>query len=204
MRRARLVADRRRARRTLPSPPCRAGTPARGTRTGVTGSRTTSATASSRFSTCRDTRASRSSSPSRSATTRPRSELCWAARAGASSVRHRSARRRGTTSATSRAPAESSAARSRRARPSRTPGSRDRTLCYLASGKPAVVEHTGPSGILPDAAGLFRFRTLDEAARHLETAASDYDTHCRLGRALVEEHFDAHKVVGSVLERSLG
>ena len=80
----------------------------------------------------------------------------------------------------------------------------DRTLCYLASGKPAVVEHTGPSRILPDAAGLFRFRTLDEAARHLETAASDYDTHCRLGRALVEEHFDAHKVVGSVLERSLG
>src|SRR5439155_553482 len=33
----------------------------------------------------------------------------------------------------------------------------DRTLCYLASGKPAVVQHTGPSRLLPEAEGLFRF-----------------------------------------------
>ena len=43
----------------------------------------------------------------------------------------------------------------------------DRTLCYLASGKPAVVEHTGPSRFLPDAEGLLRFRTLKEAAARL-------------------------------------
>ena len=79
----------------------------------------------------------------------------------------------------------------------------DRTLCYLASGKPAVVEHTGPSRILPDAAGLFRFRTVEEAARHLETVAGDYERQSQLARALVEEHFDARKVVGSVLERAL-
>jgi hypothetical protein len=41
----------------------------------------------------------------------------------------------------------------------------DRTLCYLASGKPAVVQHTGPSRFLPDAAGLFGFRDVPEAAR---------------------------------------
>jgi hypothetical protein len=39
----------------------------------------------------------------------------------------------------------------------------DRTLCYLASGRPAVVEHTGPSAFLSDDAGLFRFRDLTEA-----------------------------------------
>ena len=44
----------------------------------------------------------------------------------------------------------------------------DRTLCYLASGKPAVVQHTGPSRFLPDAEGLFRFRDVGEAARCLE------------------------------------
>jgi hypothetical protein len=43
----------------------------------------------------------------------------------------------------------------------------DRTLCYLASGKPAVVQYTGPSRFLPDGEGLFRFRTFDEAARSL-------------------------------------
>jgi hypothetical protein len=78
----------------------------------------------------------------------------------------------------------------------------DRTLCYLASGKPAIVQHTGPSRFLPDCAGLFRFRDVEEAARCLETAASDYERQCGLARALAEEHFDARKVVGRILERA--
>lgn len=76
----------------------------------------------------------------------------------------------------------------------------DRTLCYLASGKPAVVQYTGPSRFLPDAAGLFRFRVLEEAARYLEMAAADYERQCGLARALAQEYFDARKVVGRVLE----
>jgi hypothetical protein len=79
----------------------------------------------------------------------------------------------------------------------------DRTICYLASGKPAVVEHTGPSRFLPDAAGLFRFRDPAEAARCLEAAGSGYDRHCRLARALAEEFFDARKVVRNLLTRAL-
>jgi hypothetical protein len=79
----------------------------------------------------------------------------------------------------------------------------DRTLCYLASAKPAVVQHTGPSRFLPDSEGLFRFRNLEEAARALSAVESDYERHCRLARELAEEHFDAQKVVGRVLERAL-
>ena len=79
----------------------------------------------------------------------------------------------------------------------------DRTLCYLASGKPAIVQHTGPSRFLPDAAGLFRFRDIDEATQHLDTAAADYEKQCRLARTLVEEYFDARKVVTRILERVL-
>jgi hypothetical protein len=79
----------------------------------------------------------------------------------------------------------------------------DRTLCYLASGKPAVVQHTGPSHVLPDAAGLLRFSTLAEAVRCLEAVQQDYAQQCRLARALAEEHFDAPKVVRRVLERVL-
>ena len=78
----------------------------------------------------------------------------------------------------------------------------DRTLCYLASGKPAVVQSTGPSRLLPDAEGLFRFRGIDEAAHALAAAEADYGRHCRLARALAEEHFDARRVVGRVLERA--
>jgi hypothetical protein len=79
----------------------------------------------------------------------------------------------------------------------------DRTVCYLATGRPAIVEHTGASRFLPDADGLFRFRSPREALRALDRAEADYDHHSRAARALAEEHFDAVKVVGSVLETSL-
>ena len=79
----------------------------------------------------------------------------------------------------------------------------DRTLCYLASGKPAVVQHTGPSRFLPDTAGLFRFRTMQDAVHGLEAIMGDYERHRRLARGLAEEYFDAPKVVGRVLERAL-
>jgi hypothetical protein len=79
----------------------------------------------------------------------------------------------------------------------------DRTLCYLASGKPAVVQHTGPSRFLPDAEGLFRFRNAGEAARGLAAAEAEYERHCRLARSLVETRFDGRQVVARVLERAL-
>ena len=79
----------------------------------------------------------------------------------------------------------------------------DRTLCYLASGKPAVVEHTGPSRFLPDSAGLFRFRDFEEAVRCLEMVEADYERQCKLARALAEQYFDAGKVLTEVLERAL-
>jgi hypothetical protein len=79
----------------------------------------------------------------------------------------------------------------------------DRTLCYLASGKPAVVQHTGPSRFLPDSAGLFRFRELKEAAHYVERVVIDYEKQCKLARNIAEEYFDARKVVTAVLERAL-
>jgi hypothetical protein len=79
----------------------------------------------------------------------------------------------------------------------------DRTLCYLASGRPAVVEHTGPSRYLPDDLGLLRFRNPDEAVRQLEAVVADYDRHARAARELAEAHFDAGAVTARVLERAL-
>jgi hypothetical protein len=79
----------------------------------------------------------------------------------------------------------------------------DRTLCYLASGKPAVVEHTGPSRFLPDGEGLLRFRDIDEAAAAIDAVEADYERHSGLARRLAEEHFDGEKVVRRVLELAL-
>jgi hypothetical protein len=79
----------------------------------------------------------------------------------------------------------------------------DRTLCYLASGKPAVVQHTGPSAFLPEREGLFRFHDLDDAIRCLDAVANDYERQCRLARALAEEHFDGRKVAERLLAIAL-
>ena len=79
----------------------------------------------------------------------------------------------------------------------------DRTLCYLASGKPAVVQNTGPSRFLPDAAGLFRFEDMKGAIESLEKVAGDYDNQSRMARSLAEEFFDAKKILRSVVERAL-
>jgi hypothetical protein len=79
----------------------------------------------------------------------------------------------------------------------------DRTLCYLASGKPVVVQHTGPSRFLPDASGIFRFRTPEEARRHLDSVMGSYDEQCVNARALAEEYFDARKVAESLYERAV-
>jgi hypothetical protein len=77
------------------------------------------------------------------------------------------------------------------------------TPCFLASGKPAVVQDTGPSGVLADDGGLFRFRTIDDAVRYLEAAVENYDENCRAARVLAEEHFDARKVAARILEETV-
>lgn len=79
----------------------------------------------------------------------------------------------------------------------------DRTLCYLASGKPAVVQDTGPSTFLPNGEGLFRFTTMEDAAIALEAVNADYERHCRAARELAETYFDARKVLGRLLEAAL-
>ena len=79
----------------------------------------------------------------------------------------------------------------------------DRTLCYLSSGKPAVVQFTGPSSYLPDGEGFFRFSTMEEAVNAFETINADYEKHCRIARQIAEEFFDATKSVEKILNTAL-
>jgi hypothetical protein len=79
----------------------------------------------------------------------------------------------------------------------------DRTICYLASGKPVVLEDTGPSQLLTGESGYLRFRDLAGAAKALEQVAADYTRHSSCARALAEEYFDGRKVTTSLLQRVL-
>jgi hypothetical protein len=79
----------------------------------------------------------------------------------------------------------------------------DRSLCYLASGKPVIVQNTGPSDYLPDAEGMFRFDTLEEALSAIEAMNADYEKHCLAARELAAAYFDAEKVLVAVLDIAL-
>lgn len=79
----------------------------------------------------------------------------------------------------------------------------DRTLCYLASGKPVVVQHTGPSAFLPNGEGMFRFTSVHEAADALAAVDAEYERHCRAAREIAESHFDASRVLRDVLDIAL-
>jgi hypothetical protein len=76
----------------------------------------------------------------------------------------------------------------------------DRTGCYLASGKPAIVQSTGFEARLPTGKGLFTFRTLGDATDHVRAVNADYLAHCRAARQIAEEFFDSDKVLSSILE----
>jgi hypothetical protein len=75
----------------------------------------------------------------------------------------------------------------------------DRSLCYLASGRPVVAQDTGFSELYPVGAGLEAFSEPEEAAAALDRVAGDYERHARAARALAEEHFAAPAVIGRLL-----
>jgi hypothetical protein len=77
----------------------------------------------------------------------------------------------------------------------------DRSVCYLASGKPVLAQDTGLGDRYPVGEGLLTFSTLEEAAAGVEQIERDYERHSIAARALAEEHFDARKVLGRLLER---
>jgi len=76
----------------------------------------------------------------------------------------------------------------------------DRTICYLASGKPVVVQNTGPSSFLPDGEGMFRFSTMEEAVDAITTINANYDKHCKAARDIAEAYFDARKIAADILK----
>jgi hypothetical protein len=74
-----------------------------------------------------------------------------------------------------------------------------RSACYLALGRPCVLQDTGWSRVYPTGNGLWAFRDLDEAAAGLEAVSADYAAQCAGARQLAETMFDSDKVLGAML-----
>ena len=77
----------------------------------------------------------------------------------------------------------------------------DRSICYLASGKPVLAQNTGLEGLYPAGKGLLTFRTFQEAVAAVAAIRSDYEDHSRAARGLAAEFFDSSKVLTRLLEK---
>lgn len=78
----------------------------------------------------------------------------------------------------------------------------DRTVRYLASGKPALVQDTGLEGLLPLGDGLLTFRTMGEAVDGAGTILRDYPHHARAARRLAEEFFAPGPALAPLLQET--
>ena len=76
----------------------------------------------------------------------------------------------------------------------------DRSACFLAAGRPVVIQDTGIQDILPTGAGLFVVATVEEASEAIRRIRKDYDYHSTIARRIALDHFDSRRVLPALLE----
>ena len=77
----------------------------------------------------------------------------------------------------------------------------DRSICYLASGRPVIAQDTGLRDCVPTREGLLTCSTLEEAAEATRAIECDYPRHARAARRLVEDLFDSSEVLGRLTKK---
>ncbi len=74
-----------------------------------------------------------------------------------------------------------------------------RSTCYLASGKPVILEDTGFSKFIPTGKGLFSFKNKEESLKAIEEINNNYEYHSKEARKIAEEFFDSSKILKEML-----
>jgi hypothetical protein len=76
----------------------------------------------------------------------------------------------------------------------------DRSACFLAAGRPVVVQDTGIEDLLPSGTGLFPVATVEAAADAIRRIRMDYTRQSTIARQIALEYFDARRVLPVLLE----
>jgi glycosyltransferase involved in cell wall biosynthesis len=78
-----------------------------------------------------------------------------------------------------------------------------RSACYLAAGKPVIVQDTGFGEHIPIGEGLLTFSTEDEAVDAIERVNREYSRHAAAAARLAREYFDSRRVLEALLRAVL-
>lgn len=79
----------------------------------------------------------------------------------------------------------------------------DRSVCYLASGAPLLIQDTGLRDWLPLGDGIIAFRDLPAIMHGIEAINANYEHHRRAARALAEDYFSTRKVLPALLDAAM-
>jgi len=77
-----------------------------------------------------------------------------------------------------------------------------RSACYLAAGRPTIVQDTGFSQALPTGAGIVAFSSPKEAAAAVAEVEGNYPHHARQALAIAHEYFDFRTVLDRLVADS--
>jgi len=77
-----------------------------------------------------------------------------------------------------------------------------RSACYMAAGRPVVVQDTGFSDFIPTGEGVLAFTTLDEALAGIEAIRADWRRHAKAAYDIANDYFDSSKVLGAMLKEA--
>jgi hypothetical protein len=78
----------------------------------------------------------------------------------------------------------------------------DRSACYLAAGRPVIIQQTGFTQHYGNDGGLFAFSSIKEIVDAVKAINADYAKHSRAAREVAREVFEAEKVLASLLDRA--
>jgi hypothetical protein len=78
----------------------------------------------------------------------------------------------------------------------------DRSACYLAAGRPVILQDTGVEPYVPTGLGLLTFRDLEGAVAAIEDVESNYARHAAAAVAFVREYLDSDRVLMRLYEIS--
>ena len=78
-----------------------------------------------------------------------------------------------------------------------------RSACYLASGRPVIVQDTGFGEVIPTGEGVLTFQTPDEAVAAIEEVQGNYDRHALAAREIAGDYFDSAKVLPRLVEDAM-
>jgi hypothetical protein len=78
----------------------------------------------------------------------------------------------------------------------------ERSACYLAAGRPVILQDTGFSSVIPTGRGVLSFSTLDQAVSAIREVSADYERHSRAAAEIAASFFASDHILTNLLNTS--